>query len=493
MNIDLKKTFILLTILIVILEITGFVLVFYSDKYLVLAKTLLFSALPLIPVFLILFFKKIINPLKYLSSGNIEKAENSQELKPLVNLIREYEENFSSAKTIIKEITEGNLNLEIENYKKSDLTESLFKMNDHMRHLASIEKERNWVTEGLARFVEILRINNENIENLCYQVLSNLIRYINANQGGLFLLEERPEEGNILKLTATFAYEKKKHVQKEVEIGEGLVGQCVLEKDYIYMTDVPDEYLNITSGLGHANPRCILIMPLMINGKVYGVLELASFHKLRKFELEFIQKLSENIASTISTVSVNEKTRNLLNHSQQMTEELQAQEEEMRQNMEELEATQEEMNRVYKEMEAQNSIINSVAIVSRTDVKGNITYVNDEFLKWSKYSREELIGKNHRILKSGHQPDEIFREMWRTIANGKTWRGDIKNRAKDGSYYWVDSIIAPVMNEKGKPKEYIAQRFVINDKKAMEEELKNLKLIIEEKSTKTRADEPEIT
>ena len=78
---------------------------------------------------------------------------------------------------------------------------------------------------------------------------------------------------------------------------------------------------------------------------------------------------------------------------------------------------------------------------------------------------EEVLGKNHRILKSGHQEDAIFKDLWKTISGGKIWRGEVKNRAKDGSYYWVDAVIAPVLGPDGKPKEYIAQRFVINDKK----------------------------
>jgi PAS domain S-box-containing protein len=150
----------------------------------------------------------------------------------------------------------------------------------------------------------------------------------------------------------------------------------------------------------------------------------------------------------------------------QILAEAQAKEEELRQNMEEMKAIQEEMSRVQREIEAQMNIINSVAIVSKTDPRGNITYVNDEFIKWSKYTREELIGRNHRILKSGQQPDEIFTNLWSTISSGKIWRGEVLNKAKDGSHYWVDAIIAPVLNSDGKPVEYIAQRFVINERKA---------------------------
>lgn len=117
------------------------------------------------------------------------------------------------------------------------------------------------------------------------------------------------------------------------------------------------------------------------------------------------------------------------------------------------------------------SALSHVAILSVTDHKGNILYVNDRFLEVSKYSCDILIGKTYRILKSGHQPDEIFADLWRTISGGDVWRGEIKNRAQDGSYYWVDTSIAPILNHRGKPERYIAVQFLVTEKKYMEEGL----------------------
>lgn len=271
-----------------------------------------------------------------------------------------------------------------------------------------------------------------------------------------------------------YAYEKRKFIAKTLEIGEGLVGQCFLEKEVIYMTQVPENYVKITSGLGEALPRSILIVPLIHDNKAVGVMELASFNTFESYRIEFVKKIATNIASAYNNICVNEHTKQLLHESQLQAETLKAQEEEMRQNMEELTASQEELRRIQLETEAQNRIFNSIAIVSRTDVQGNITYVNEEFVKWSKYSREEAIGQNHRILKSGHQDDSIFHDMWSTISRGRIWRGEVKNRAKDGSYYWVDAVIAPVLDQSGKPKEYISQRFVISDKKEKEDKLKVL-------------------
>jgi len=155
-------------------------------------------------------------------------------------------------------------------------------------------------------------------------------------------------------------------------------------------------------------------------------------------------------------------------------------------------ANENEINRLNRELENQlqqtqtevldyKHALDESAIVAITDRKGIITHANDNFCKISKYSREELVGQDHRIINSSYHPKEFIRNLWVTIANGQIWRGELRNKAKDGTYYWVDTTIVPFMNEKGKPYQYLAIRSDITKRKLAEEQIIRINQGLEKK------------
>jgi GAF domain-containing protein len=164
----------------------------------------------------------------------------------------------------------------------------------------------------------------------------------------LFLKVES-ENTHHLELVACYAYERKKFIEKRIRIGDGLTGQCALEMKTIYLTDVPADYLYITSGLGKATPRSLLIVPLLVNDEAQGVLEIASFNQYNDVEIQFVEKLAQSIASIVSNIRIEENTKHLLDQAQGQAKQMREQEEAMRQNMEELSGIHEELDRKEKD------------------------------------------------------------------------------------------------------------------------------------------------
>jgi methyl-accepting chemotaxis protein len=284
------------------------------------------------------------------------------------------------------------------------------------------DQQRSWFNSGLAQFSDILRQNNNDLQKLSDIVIQSMVNYLDANQGGLFILNDEDPKEPFLELLSAFAYNRKKLMRKVIKPGEGLVGNCILEKQTLFVKEIPDDYLEITSGLGDASPNTILIVPLKLEDKMFGVIEVASFNEFAPHEIEFVEKIGESIASALSSVKTTIRTNQLLEQSQQQGEEMAAQEEEMRQNMEEMLATQEEMARKNIEMEALSQAINESFVYSELSTSGYFNFSNPNFLKMLECRKEDLDGKViEDFISENDRP--IFRSAWTKILDGTPFQG----------------------------------------------------------------------
>lgn len=353
-----------------------------------------------------------------------------------------------------EELSKGNLTSEYEPEKGNALGNIMIELRDNLQHNKEEEikrkeedEQRNWSATGLATFGEILRNNNDDINKLAFEVISRLSEYINAVQGGFFILNDEIQDDTHFELIAHFAYGRKKFSQKRVELSEGLIGRAAYEKNTIYLDEVPEEYIEVTSGLGEANPRVLLIVPLKVNDEVHGVLELSSFHPFAEHVIAFVEKVAESIATTISTVKTNIKTTKLLADSQEQADQLSQQEEEMRQNMEELQATQEEASKQAEEFISFTNSVNHTLIHAEFDLNGVLLYANTKFLRKLGYSANSEVEGHHISMFISEKDKRQFNEIWDSLARGgKHYEGYMKLLAKNGKDIWTMSTYTCVRN-----------------------------------------------
>jgi putative methionine-R-sulfoxide reductase with GAF domain len=262
-------------------------------------------------------------------------AKNLEQIKIFTHKLENQEtisdiDNFETEQTIIK---------------------SLIQAQKRALIITQVEAKRSWITNGLANFVEILGTEEE-FGTKVDIIIDKLVNYVKANQGGIFVLNEDTNEP-CLELVACYAYQKKKYLRKILAVDEGLIGQAFQENETIFIKDIPNDYIEITSGLGTANPNYLLLVPLKNNKKAQGVIELALFHPLEPYQVEFVEKLAETLASTIISGKINAQTKKLLIESQKQSMMLKQQEEELVDNVETLQALQEQNIRKQKIYEKQ--------------------------------------------------------------------------------------------------------------------------------------------
>jgi PAS domain S-box-containing protein len=347
-----------------------------------------------------------------LAIGQIPEIENkyltsNDEIAEMQKALNRFIEGLKQTAQFAVKIGKGELDAKFNPLSNEDmLGHALLNMRNNLQEVFSKDDDRNKIIVCNAEIGNILRSHSQ-LEPMGNDLLIYLCNKINSLQGAFYIVEENTDGFPVICLSNTYAYNKKKSIKKQFRFGEGLVGQSAIEMDIVHRTEIPREYVSITSGLiGEKRPESILIVPLITNEKIYGLVEFASIYKFTELQIEIVKNVSEIIAQTIFNLQINEKTSKLLAESQRMSSELKEQSIALQQNAEEMQATQEELQRSNTKLNEQIEEVNrsqkrthvllenSSEIITICDQKGNINYISPSVTSILGYKPEDLIGTN---------------------------------------------------------------------------------------------------
>ena len=269
----------------------------------------------------------------------------------------------------------------------ASLRDNVNRMVRELANSTAINEQQDWLKTNLAAFTQMLQ-GERDLETVAQRVISELARVIDA-QHGVFYIADSAQGSTKLHLLASYAYRKRESETPVFSLGQGLVGQCALEKKSIVVTTIPEDYIKIQSGLGFRTPRSIVVSPIIHEGDIKGVVELASFHEFTDVEVTFLDQFFETLATIVVGIESALRTEELLKQSQRLAEELQNQQEELQQTNEELEEKAREVLKQNEEVERKNTEVEAARL--------ELEHQADALSKASKYKSEFLANMSHEL------------------------------------------------------------------------------------------------
>jgi HAMP domain-containing protein/CheY-like chemotaxis protein/signal transduction histidine kinase len=294
-------------------------------------------------------------------------------------------------------VTRGDLSRQIAVEAQGELDELKNNLNQMIVNLKSTTEknsEQDWLKTNLAKFSRMMQ-GQKDLEAVSKLIMSELTPLVSAHHGAFYIMDD-DDNTPVLKLIASYAYKERKHVGNRFNLGEGLVGQAALEKKPILLTNIPDDYIRISSGLGEAPPRNVLVLPVLFEGEVKAVIELASFLPFSQIHQLFLDQFAESVGVVINMISANMRTAELLEQSQGLTLELQSQSEELRKQ-------QEELKRSNAELEAQATTLRTSEELLK-DQQEELQQVNEELEE-----KASLLAEQNRKVESKNEEVEAAR------------------------------------------------------------------------------------
>ncbi len=381
------------------------------------------------------------------------KTPWKDEIGEMIATLNQLVYNLRHTADFARKIGEGHFYSSFQPLSDRDiLGQALVNMRSSLHKAETNDALRNWIVLGIAETGEILR-ETKTLTQLGDELLQYLCQRVDAIQGGFFVVEKQDGNNSVIDLRASYAYERKKYIDAKFEVGEGLIGQAVLEKDTILRTEIPNDYMHVSSGLLETqSPTCIAIIPLITNETVYGVLELVSFHKFSEGEIQFLEEVSEIIAQTISNTKHQEEKQRLHEQSEEMNVILQERQKELQENALKMAASQEEIQEANKALEHQITEVNNAQhriqallenaseVITIYDEEGTVQYVSPSVEHILGYRPEEMIGS--RDINFVHKNEQgLVREMFERLLNDDSCLETvtISYYRKTGDKIWLEA------------------------------------------------------
>lgn len=425
----------------------------FVTKVIVFGLVLLAIIIFILSVKIVTPINKVNSIIKKLSLGQVDDAlkmdvDTNDELGQMADSSNKVVQGLLQVTKFAENIGNGNSDYNFTPLSDKDvLGNAIIEMKNSLDHAKEEEKQRrdeeaqlNWASNGINLFNKVLRVDNNDIKVLAEEIIKNLTLYLDSQMGALYIV---PNNREGVDLVAHIGFDKEKAINNSfVAPGDGLIGRAYLEKETIFISEIPADMDKISSGLGRALPKSALVVPLIYNKTLVGLIEIYSFKILQQYQIAFVEKLSENIASTISTVKINGETAQLLEKSKKQAEVLEQQEEEIRQNMEEMQATQEESTQKEEELTSIIAGFCSIVPIVHYDTSRRITDANEDFVNLLKTKKEKLIGKIHK--------SELFMNEKEQAEHDKFWEELLDGKIMETEELFVD----------GKKNMWLLERFI---------------------------------
>jgi PAS domain-containing protein len=444
-----------------------------SEQYKAVSKSALIvlAVLTVFVIFIVAISKSLSNPVTYvknlivkLTDGKFDTIKTSayngkipKEYQTLIAQIEKLSKSLKVTAEFAQAVKDGRFDEKYDDsVKENTIGNALVGMRDNLineklkeQERSSIEKQNQWATEGHSIFSDILRNNISDIHKLCNAVIDRLVPYINVIQGGMFIrtVMEEDKKTECFELYAVFAYGHERFHKRILRLDEGMTGACAMEKHTIILNNVPENYSDISSGLGQAKPKSIIFVPLVYNDYLYGVMELASFKSFEQYQIQFVERISENIASTIANARINEQTTTLLQQSRQQSKIMEEKEDQLKSEIESLnnllDATQMELD----ELEQVNNAMNKSMMVAIFSTKGDTLEANRKFALRYTLDVNDIRRKNvYEILQLTLSKYDEFKKIWDNVKQGATETYNIEFKINNSTRN-IRNMFVPIYNK----------------------------------------------